>query len=95
MTLNDIQLNEDEWRIIRKAIESGEYANVNEVLTAGLRLLQGDDESYPWRRESLQLLAQAGFDQIDRGEYVELNSEDAVYAFLEDIEKEIARDKAV
>lgn len=46
---------------VQSALDSGEYANMDQMLEAGLRSLQE-------RREELKAALQIGIDQLDRGE---------------------------
>lgn len=92
MAARNFELSEHELEFVRQAVASGEYASENDVVSAALKLLENDEESYPWRVEALQLLAQVGFDQIDRGEGITLDSDEAIHAFMDDILQKVKRE---
>lgn len=68
-------------QFVDRELASGHYQSAEEVLCAGLRLLQER------RLHDLRCDVQAGLNQLDRGEGIELEDEDepSLHAFFEDI----------
>jgi putative addiction module CopG family antidote len=57
--------------MIRKKVESGEYADASDVVTDALRLMESHDR----RGQELRADVAEGFAQVERGESVELTPE--------------------
>ena len=66
---------------VAREIASGKYRSHEEVVSAGLRLLQERER----KLESLRADIQVGLDQLDRGEGITLETEEAQRAFFEDV----------
>jgi antitoxin ParD1/3/4 len=58
-------------RIVREKVESGLYTDESDVVREALRLLVERESGIDWLREQ----ARQGFDQLDAGEYEELDRE--------------------
>ena len=65
--------------LVQKKVKAGTYQTASEVIREGLRLLQQRDEEH--RRK-----VRAGFEQIERGEYIDLD-EKGLKEFFADIKK--------
>lgn len=68
--MTEIHLSERDMALIEKTLESCAYDTVDEVVAAGLRRLESDEEKLR------ELVADADA-QLDRGEYVAFTSADA------------------
>jgi len=66
---------------VAREVASGKYRSHEEVVSAGLRLLQERERKLAALRADIQV----GFDQLDRGEGITIESEEALRAFFEDI----------
>jgi antitoxin ParD1/3/4 len=91
MPLREVELDDDSEAIIADQIASGRYTTPSEVLKAGLEALERDlidDDVWLTR---LKAAAQMGFDQIERGEYVTLNSEQDIHELMDGILAEVMK----
>jgi antitoxin ParD1/3/4 len=57
--------------LVQRQIASGKYQSALEVISAGVRLLQQQEDLYQGRLQELQQEAQIGWDAAQRGELVE------------------------
>ena len=64
------------------------------MVREGLRLLEQREQEDKARIEWLRAAAKEGFDQLDRGDYVTLNSEEDLDAFLGQIHQEVSAELA-
>ncbi len=71
--------------LIQSELAAGQYASADELLLEAVRLLAEHNR----RRRELRQEIQIGRDQLDRGEGIELESDEALGAFLEEIEAEV------
>jgi len=74
MPTRNINLTEHLDRFVETGVTTGRYGNASEVVREGLRLLEQREQEDHAKLEWLRKAAQEGFDQIDRGEGVELRS---------------------
>jgi antitoxin ParD1/3/4 len=63
-------------QFVEDRVESGAYQNASEVVRAGLRLLQAQEDAHRARVERLRAAIQIGIDELDRGEGVEIEWDD-------------------
>ena len=68
-------------QFIEQELASGRYESVDDVVCDGLRLLRER------RRYELREKIDAGLDQLERGEGIELQDEQALEAFFEDVKQ--------
>jgi len=66
-------------QFVDQELAIGQYHSAEEVICAGLRLLR-ERRLYELRRD-----IQAGLEQLDRGEGIDLEDEQALRAFFDDI----------
>ena len=69
----------DLQQFLDQELASGQYRSADEVICAGLRLLR-DRRLYELRSD-----IQAGLAQLERGEGIELEDEQALRAFFDDV----------
>ncbi len=55
-------------RYVEQKVKSGGFTSASEVVRAGLRLLQENDEAHAARLEALRADVRAGAEQLRRGE---------------------------
>jgi antitoxin ParD1/3/4 len=68
---------------VNQSIATGKYASPDEVVVAGLRLLQEQAREVEELRKKLQ----EGIDALDRGDYTAINSETELEEFFQDIRR--------
>jgi len=76
---------------VHQQVESGAYANAEEVVQASLRRFQRQYEEDAHKLTQLRSAIQVGLDQLDRGEGIKVAD---VRAFLDEIEAEIDAEAA-
>ncbi len=94
MPTRNVNLTEHFDRFVAAGIASGRFSNASEVVREGLRLLEQREQEDKAKLEWLRAAAKEGFDQLDRGEYVTLNSDEELDAFLVQIHKEVSAELA-
>lgn len=94
MPTRNVNLTERLDRFIEIGITSGRFSNASEVVREGLRLLEQREKEDKAKLKWLRAAAKEGFDELDRGEYVALNSEEEVDAFLDQIHQEVSAELA-
>ena len=67
----NVSLSPELELLIEQKVKGGMYNSASEVIRAGLRLLQEQDELRLIRLRELKHEVQEGLDQIDRGEIVD------------------------
>ena len=64
----NVSLTEELEELVQKKVESGRYASASEVIRAGLRLLEEEDELRAARVEATRAKVREGIEQAERGE---------------------------
>jgi len=72
----NVSLTEELEELVQRKVESGRYTSASEVVRAGLRLLEQEDELRETRLAAVRAEVRAGIDQAERGELVD--SEEAM-----------------
>lgn len=67
----NVSLNSEISQFIQTQVESGKYANAEEVILAGIRLLEERSGIYKGRFEELRREITIGVEASDRGEVVD------------------------
>ena len=67
----NISLTEELEELVQRKVESGRYTSASEVVRAGLRLLEQEDELRETRLAAVRAEVQAGIDQAERGELLD------------------------
>lgn len=80
MASMNVDLNETLDRFVEDRVVSGEFQNVSEVVSAGLRLLKARADRQRAKIERFRALVQEGLNDLDAGRYEEV---DDVSAWLE------------
>ena len=94
MPTRNVNLTEHFDRFIDNGIKSGRFSNASEVVREGLRLLEQRQKEDKAKIQRLRAAAKVGFDAIDRGDYITLNSEEALDAFLDQISEDVSSELA-
>ena len=64
----NVSLTEELEELVQRKVESGRYTSASEVVRAGLRLLEQEDELRETRLAAVRAEVRAGIDQAERGE---------------------------
>lgn len=75
MPTQNVNLTASQVEFIRQSVDAGDYNNASEVVREALRLLKAQKDEQQARVEYLRGELQKGYDDYDRGDYIELNSE--------------------
>lgn len=67
----NVSLSPELEHLVEEKVKSGMYNSASEVIRAGLRLLQEQDELRQIRLRELKREVQQGLDEIERGEVVD------------------------
>ena len=67
----NVSLTEELEELVQKKVESGRYTSASEVIRAGLRLLEQEDELRATRLEAVRAQVREGIDQAERGEFID------------------------
>lgn len=70
MATKNVNLSERQDRFIRQSVTGGQYRNASEVVRAGLRLLEQQQQEDRFKLARLKHLAADAFAALDRGEHV-------------------------
>src|SRR5271170_2160207 len=94
MPTRNVNLTDHFDRFIEAGITSGRFSNASEVVREGLRLLEQREQEDKAKIEWLRAAAKEGFDAADAGDYVTLNSEEELDAFLDRVHEVVSTDLA-
>ena len=72
----NVSLTEELEELVQRKVASGRYTSASEVVRAGLRLLEQEDEARAARLVAMRAEVRAGIDQAERGEL--LDGEEAI-----------------
>jgi antitoxin ParD1/3/4 len=75
MPTRNVNLTEHFDQFIAEEIDAGRYRNASEVMRAGLRLLEQRMQEEQEKLVLLRSLASEGFQELDQGQGIEINSE--------------------
>jgi antitoxin ParD1/3/4 len=89
MPTRNVVLTDHHENLIEKLVRSGRYQNASEVLREGLRLVQQREAEDAEKLRLLRKAAKAGFDEIERGNYREIDQDDLA-AFVASLGKQAA-----
>ena len=94
MPTRNVNLTEHFDRFIEAGITSGRFSNASEVVREGLRLLEQREQEDQAKLEWLRAAAKEGFDAIERGDYVKLQSDQEIEYFIHQIGEEVSTELA-
>jgi antitoxin ParD1/3/4 len=94
MPTRNVHLTEHFDKFIDAGIKSGRFSNASEIVREGLRLLEQREEEDRAKLEWLRKAAKEGFDAIDRGDFIVLNSDEDIDRFMTDIHDEVSAELA-
>ena len=71
-------------KLVQQHVDGRRFTSANDVIMVAMRLFNEFQSRY---QDELSAAIQRGFDQIDRGEGIELQDEAALNAFFDDIKR--------
>jgi antitoxin ParD1/3/4 len=84
MPTRNVNLTQHHDHFVEEQISTGKFKNASEVMRAGLRLLEQQTAEDAEKLAALRALAAQAFDELDRGQAVEIKGSTA-------LEKHIAK----
>jgi putative addiction module CopG family antidote len=75
-----VELTSEQMQFVESSVASGRYPTQEALIADALRLLQHRDE--------LRHAVQLGFDQIERGEGLDIDTDEELREFFDDIKRE-------
>jgi antitoxin ParD1/3/4 len=90
----NVNLTEHFDRFVEAGVNSGRFSNASEVVREGLRLLEQREQEDKAKLEWLRAAAKEGFDAIESGDYVTLNSDEEIDGLLREIREQVSADLA-
>jgi len=94
MPTRNVNLTEHFDGFVEAGIASGRFSNASEVVREGLRLLEQREQEDQAKLEWLRAAAKKGFDDIERGDYVTLRSDEEIESFVQQIGEEVSAELA-
>lgn len=85
MPTRNINLTDHLDQFVESGIDSGRYSNASEMVREGLRLLEAREQEQAAKIEWIRSAALEGFAQIERGEYIALETDEEIDAFVREI----------
>lgn len=82
MSHESLNLSEHFEGFIEAQVASGQYSNRDDVIQAGLRLLEKRERVKKERLEKLKALVNEGLADLDAGRFIQIKGEDELRAFI-------------
>lgn len=76
MPTRNISLTAEQDAFVEKVVRSGDYQNASEAVRDALRLLQQRRREDALKLRALRAQIKAGVDELDRGDFVEVDDAD-------------------
>jgi antitoxin ParD1/3/4 len=86
MPTRNINLTHEQDEFVESIVRAGEYQNASEAIRDAVRALQQRRREDALKLERLRLRIEAGIDDLDRGDFVEVDDED-LEAFFDTLRK--------
>jgi antitoxin ParD1/3/4 len=85
MPTQNVNLTESQSEFIRASVEAGDYNNASELVREALRLLKEQKDEHQARVEYLRGEFQEAREAHERGEYIELTTDEDFEAMHQDV----------
>jgi antitoxin ParD1/3/4 len=82
MPTRNVNLTDHYDQFVETQVDTGRYQNASEVMRAGLRLLEDRIQEDEEKLIVLRRLAAEAFDELNRGEAIVIEGEDALADFI-------------
>jgi antitoxin ParD1/3/4 len=86
--VQNVDLTEHFDEFISDGVKAGRYSDASEVIRAGLRLLEQQEQEDEAKIEWLRATTREAFEALDRGEGITLDSSDDIDSFINEIAAE-------
>lgn len=90
METQAIELSEQESAFVRRCVLEGRYKDANEVVVAGLRLLEEREEEERLHLERLRAEVKKGMDDLEAGRYIEINGPEELGLVFDEVKRRVA-----
>lgn len=85
MAAQRIEFSQHEVELIDRLVKDGVYADAAEAVHEGLRLLERECLSQAEKLDTLRVEVRRGFDDLDEGLYTEINSDEELHAYFDEL----------
>jgi putative addiction module CopG family antidote len=82
MAMLNLVINEQEEALIIQLVDSGQFKGADEVLHAGLRLVEAGQHEDAVREEKMRAAIQAGIDDFAQGRFITLRGEGQISEYV-------------
>ena len=89
MPTRNVNLTDHFDKFITRVVASGEYSNASEVVRDGLRLVEERKKEQRAKLQWLRNAANEGAADIERGDFVDLDSDAAIDGLFDKLEKQV------
>ncbi len=90
MTTQQLELSEHDAEFVRQCVLGGRYKDANEVVEAGLRLLEEREEVERLQLEGLRAEVKKGMDDLEAGRYLEINGSEEMSLVFDEVKRRVA-----
>ncbi len=80
-----MNLTDEQAEVIRQMLAKGDYTDAGQVVDEALRLLKARQDEQDAELEWLRAEVRKGFDAFERGDFVELDSDESIRALSAEI----------
>jgi len=92
MPTRNVVLTRHHEKLLKDLVASGRYQNASEVLREGLRLVEKREAEDAMKLKALRKATQAGFADLDRGEFKEFASFADLEGYLKELGEKVISD---
>jgi antitoxin ParD1/3/4 len=86
MPTRNINLTDHFDNFVERQVSSGRYQNASEIVREALRLLESQEEERKAKLKAIRQAAKQGFDELDQGQGVVIESKKALHQFVKKLQ---------
>ncbi len=90
MTTQQLKLSEHDADFVRRCVLEGRYKDANDVVEAGLRLLEEREEEERIQLERLRLEVKKGMDDLEAGRCLEIKGHEEMSLVFDEVKSRAA-----
>lgn len=90
MATQQLELSEHDSEFVRRCVLEGRYKDANEVVEAGLRLLEEREEEDHLKLERLRAEVKKGMDDLEAGRYLEISGPEEMNLVFDEVKRRVA-----